>query len=74
MCFAAWLLGHVLLAYHFRTLPPSPVLTKSPFSNPAMLMWLGAVAGLAIALNVSPHLQAALHFAPALDAGRARVC
>lgn len=61
--FAAWLVGHVVLAAHMRA-ERQPLLRTNPLANRPFLVWAGAaVALVAVGLSV-PFLQARLHLAP----------
>jgi len=57
--FYGWLLGHVFLALHLRSLH-QPLLIKGLFSNPAFLVWAGAVLLLVLLLALLPPLGQAL--------------
>ena len=53
--FYGWLLGHVFLALHLRSFH-QPLVVKGVFSNPAFLVWAGAVLLLILLLALLPPL------------------
>jgi Ca2+-transporting ATPase len=60
--FAAWMVGHIVLAAHMRS-ERQPLLLTSPLANRAFLVWAGAaLATLALGLTL-PFLRARLHLA-----------
>ncbi len=61
--FAAWMLGHVVLAAHMRA-ERQPLLRTPPLANRPFLLWAAAAASL-VALGVTiPLLEGRLHLAP----------
>jgi Ca2+-transporting ATPase len=61
--FAAWMLGHVVLAAHMRA-ERQPLLRTNPLANRPFLVWAAAALALpALGLSV-PFLSARLHLAP----------
>jgi len=61
--FAAWMVGHVVLAAHMRA-ERQPLLRRNPLANRPFLVWVGAaIALLGLGLNV-PFLESRLHLAP----------
>jgi len=61
--FNGWLLGHVFLAWQLRSLH-QPLLLKGLASNPAFLVWAGAVLGLLLLLLLLPSLAKTLGVVP----------
>jgi len=53
--FYGWLLGHIFLALHLRSFH-QPLVVKGVFSNPAFLVWAGAVLLLVVLLALFPPL------------------
>ena len=61
--FAAWMVGHVVLAAHMRA-ERQPLSRRNPFANRPFLIWVGAaISLLVLGLNV-PFLESRLHLAP----------
>jgi Ca2+-transporting ATPase len=60
--FVTWLVGHVLLAFNFRT-EREPVLRLGLFSNRVMLVWAGATLCFVLVVTLVPVVQTAVNTA-----------
>jgi Ca2+-transporting ATPase len=58
--FVTWLVGHVLLAFNFRT-EREPVLRLGLFSNRVMLVWAGATLCFVLVVTQVPVVQTAIN-------------
>jgi Ca2+-transporting ATPase len=58
--FVTWLIGHVLLAFNFRT-EREPVLRMGLFSNRVMLVWAGATLCFVLVVTLVPLVQTAVN-------------
>jgi Ca2+-transporting ATPase len=58
--FVSWLIGHVLLAFNFRT-EREPVLRLGLFSNRVMLVWAGATLCFVLLVTQVPLIQTAVN-------------
>ncbi len=63
IAFVTWMVGHALLALHMRS-ERQPLLFAGPLSNPAMLLWGVAAAGLALLSANVPVLSETLKMTP----------
>jgi Ca2+-transporting ATPase len=62
VAFATWMIGHVILAFHMRSLR-QPLLLRL-FSNSATLIWAGAAVGLVLVAAHVPALSQVLKVTP----------
>ena len=58
--FAAWMIGHVVLAAHMRA-ERQPLLATNPLANRPFLIWAACAVGLVVAAALVPRLQHQLH-------------
>lgn len=58
--FAAWMIGHVVLAAHMRA-ERQPLLTTNPLANKPFLLWAACAVGLLMVASLVPRLQHQLH-------------
>jgi Ca2+-transporting ATPase len=58
--FVTWLIGHVLLAFNFRT-EREPVLRLGLFSNRVLLAWAGATLCFVLVVTLVPAIQTAVN-------------
>ena len=61
--FAAWMVGHIVLAAHMRT-EHQPLLRTHPLANRPFLIWAGAAVALIVVGATVPIVQDRLHLAP----------
>ena len=58
--FAAWMIGHVVLAAHMRA-ERQPLLATNPLANRPFLVWAACAVGLVVVASLVPRLQHQLH-------------
>lgn len=58
--FAAWMLGHVVLAAHMRA-ERQPLLATNPLANRPFLIWAACSVGMLALAALVPRLQHQLH-------------
>jgi P-type Ca2+ transporter type 2C len=58
--FAAWMIGHVVLAAHMRA-ERQPLLATNPLANKPFLLWAACAVGLLLVAALVPGLQHQLH-------------
>lgn len=58
--FAAWMIGHVVLAAHMRA-ERQPLLATNPLANRPFVVWAASVVGLLMLAFLVPRLQHQLH-------------
>ena len=61
--FAAWMVGHIVLAAHMRA-EHQPLLRTYPLANRPFLIWAGAAVALVVIGVTVPIVQDRLHLAP----------
>lgn len=61
--FAAWMIGHIVLAAHMRA-ERQPILRTNPFANRPFLIWAAAALALPVLALAVPFLAARLHLVP----------
>lgn len=63
LCFATWLVAHVLLALNMRTYT-QPIVIKGLWSNPIMVVWVLAVLLAITIITTSSNTATALGYTP----------